>query len=47
MKYSYKRISDYPANEGSSKIFLQPTDKKKIANIVSSLNSNKAFGSKR
>ena len=46
MKNSYKRFSDYPANEGGSKIFLQPKDKEKIANIISSLNSNKAFGSK-
>ena len=27
-------------------MFLQPTDKEEIANIMSSLNSNKAFGPK-
>ena len=32
------------SNETSSKIFLQTTDKEEIANIISSLNSNKASG---
>ena len=32
----------YLSNESSSTIFLQPTDKEKIANIISSFNSNKA-----
>ena len=32
------------SNESSSTIFLQPTDKEEIANIISSLNSNKASG---
>ena len=31
----------YLSNESSSTIFLQPTDKEKIANIISSFNSNK------
>ena len=31
-------------NENGSTIFLQPTDKEEIANIISSLNSNKASG---
>ena len=30
--------------DNSSAIFLQPTDKEEIANIISSLNSNKASG---
>ena len=30
--------------ESSSTLFLQPTDKEGIANIISSLNSNKASG---
>ena len=42
--YIYKHFSDCPSNENSTAIFLQPTDKKEIANIISSLNSNKASG---
>ena len=41
MKYSHKYFSDYLLNENSSTTFLQPTDKEEIANIISSLNSNK------
>ena len=44
IKYSHKHFSDYLSNESSSTIFLQPTDKKEIANIISSLNSNKTSG---
>ena len=44
IKYSHKHFSDYLSNESSSTIFLQPTDKEKIANIISSLNSNKTSG---
>ena len=44
IKYSHKYFSDYLSNEGSSTIFLQPTDKVEIANIISSLNSHKASG---
>ena len=44
-KYSHKRFSDYLSNESSTTIFLQPTDKEEITNIISSLNSNnKASG---
>ena len=43
-KYSHKHFSDYLSNESSSTIFLQPTEQKEIANIISSLNSNKASG---
>ena len=43
-KYSHKHFPDYLSNENSSIIFLQPTDKEEIANIISSLNSNKASG---
>ena len=42
IKYSHKHFSDYLSNETSSTIFLQPTDKEEIANIISSHNSNKA-----
>ena len=42
IKYTHKHFSDYLSNESDSTIFLQPTDKEEIANIISSLNSNKA-----
>ena len=44
IKHSHKHFSDYLANESGRTIFLQPTDKEEIANIISYLNSNKAFG---
>ena len=44
-KYSQKYFSDYLANENGNTIFLQPNDKEEIANIISSINSNKASGS--
>ena len=44
IKHSHKHFSDYLSNESSSMIFLQPADKDEIANIISSLNSNKASG---
>ena len=44
IKYSHKHFSDYLSNESSSTTFLQPTDKEEIANIISSLNSNKDSG---
>ena len=44
IKYIYKFFSDYLLNERSSTIFLKPTDKEEIANIVFSLNSNKDSG---
>ena len=47
IKYSHKHFSDYLANENGNSIFLQPTDKEEIANIISSLNSNKASGPNR
>ena len=37
IKYSHKHFSDYLSNESSSTIFLQPTDKEEVANIISSL----------
>ena len=40
IKYTHKHFSD----ESDSTIFLQPTDKEEIANIISSLNSSKASG---
>ena len=44
IKYTHKHFSDYLSNESDSTIFLQPTDKEEIANIISSLNSSKASG---
>ena len=44
IKYSHKHFSDYLSNKSSTTIFLQPTDKEEITNIISSLNSNKASG---
>ena len=44
IKYLRKYFSDYLSNGDGSTIFLQPTDKEEIANIISSLNSNKASG---
>ena len=44
MKYSNKYFSNYLSNETSITIFLKPTDKEEIANIMSSLNSNKVSG---
>ena len=43
IKHSHKHFSDYISNESNSTIFLQPTDKEEIANIIFSLNSNKDF----
>ena len=44
LKYSHKHFSDYVSNESISTLFLQPTDREEIVNIISSLNSNKASG---
>ena len=44
MKYIYKHFSDYLPNDSDSAIFLQPIEKKEIANIISSLSSSKASG---
>ena len=44
IKYTHKHFSDYLSNESDSTIFLQPTNKEEIANIISSLNSSKASG---
>ena len=44
IKYTHKHFSYYLSNESDSTIFLQPTNKEEIANIISSLNSSKASG---
>ena len=44
IKYPHKHFSDCLSNENNNTIFLQPTDKEEIANIISSFNSNKVSG---
>ena len=44
IKYSHKHFSDYLPNESITTLFLQPTDREEIVNIITSLNSNKASG---
>ena len=44
IKYLHKHFSDYLSNESISTLFLQPTDREEIVNIITSLNSNKASG---
>ena len=44
IKYSHKHFPDYLLNESSSTVFLQPTVKEEIANIISSHYSNKISG---
>ena len=44
IKYSHKHFSDYLQEEYDSTIFLKPTSKEEIGNIISSLNSDKASG---
>ena len=44
MKYSHKHFSEYLESKNDSIIFLKPTDKEEIANIILSLCSNKASG---
>ena len=39
IKYSHKHFLDYLSNENNNTIFLEPTDKEEIANIICSLNS--------
>ena len=41
-KKTHACFSDYLSTESGGTIFPQPTDKKEIASIISSLNSNKA-----
>ena len=41
---SHKHFSEYLKHQCNDSIFIQPTDSEEIANIVSSLNINKACG---
>ena len=40
--FTHKHFSVYLSNEKDSTIYLQPTDKEEITNIISSLNPSKA-----
>ena len=44
IKYSHKHFSEYLKHQCNNSIFIQPTDSEEIANIISSLNINKACG---
>ena len=44
LKLTTKNTKKEKQNKSGSKIFLQPTDKEEITNIISSLNSNKPSG---
>ena len=44
IKYSHKYFSDFLKEECESTIFLKPTSKEEIGNIISYLNSDKACG---
>ena len=44
IKFSHKHFSDYPKEQCDSTIFLKPTCKEEVGNIISSLNSRKASG---
>ena len=44
IKYTPKHFSDYLLHESDSTIFLQPTGKEEIVNIISSLSSSKTSG---
>ena len=42
INYSHKHFSEYLKHQCNNSIFIQPTDSEEIANIISSLNINKA-----
>ena len=44
INYSHKHFSEYLKHQCNNSIFIQPTDREEIANIISSLNINKASG---
>ena len=44
INYSHKNFSEYLKHQSNNSIFIQPTDSEEIANIISSLNINKASG---
>ena len=44
ISYSHKHFSDFLKNRSNISFFVSPTDKKKIENVISSLDSNKSVG---
>ena len=44
INHSHKHFSEYLKHQCNNSIFIQPTDREEIANIISSLNINKASG---
>ena len=44
INYSHKHFSEYLKHQCNNSIFIQPADNEEIANIISSLNINKACG---
>ena len=44
INYSHKHFSEYLKHQCNNSLFIQPTDSEEIANIISSLNINKACG---
>ena len=44
INYSHKHFSEYLKHQCNNSIFIQPTDRDEIANIISSLNINKTNG---
>ena len=44
INYSHKHCSEYLKHQCNNFLFIQPTDSDEIANIISSLNINKACG---
>ena len=45
INYSHKHFSKYLRHQCNNSIFIQPTDREKVANVISSLNINKTCGS--
>ena len=44
INYSNKHFSEYLKYQCNNSVFIQPTDREEIANIISSLNINKTCG---
>ena len=44
INYSHKHFSEYLQHQGNNSIFIQPRDSEETANIISSLDINKACG---
>ena len=44
INYSHKHSSDFLKDKNQNSFFLSPTNKYKIQNVISTLNSNKSVG---